>query len=81
MVPTILLGDQTDTPTHIWATTSTTTGTTKVMVMSATHAEVTDADSAEDTVTNTSVLLSVTTDIPSERDSVLVTITLTSETM
>lgn len=76
----ISLGDQTDTLTHTLRTIPSTTGTTRVMVTSATDVVVTDVDSAEDTVTDTPRPHGDTTVTTSRRDSVLVTPTPISVT-
>merc|ERR1719384_2844143 len=73
-------GDQMDSRTHTPITMTTTTGTTREMVSSATDVEVTDVSSAVDMDINTETPLSETTDIPSRLDSELVTPTLTLET-
>lgn len=73
-------GDQMDLKTHILRTIPSTTGTTKVMDISAMDVVVTDVDSAEDTVTDTPRLLGDTTVTTSRRDSVSVTTTPTSVT-
>jgi len=76
----ISLGDQTDTQTPLLPKTIATTGTTRVMVMFATLAEVTDADSAEDMDINTLAPNSENTDTLSRRLTELVTDTHTSVT-
>jgi hypothetical protein len=80
MVLMISLGDQMDIVTHTLITIPSTTGMTKVMDISAMDVVVTDADSAEDTVTDTPRLLGDTTVTTSRRDSVSVTTTPTSVT-
>merc|ERR1712048_1131026 len=74
------LGDQTDSETQSPTRTPPTTGTTRVMDISATPAEVTDATFAVDTDTSTPTLSGATTDTTSRRDSVLDITTPTSVT-
>merc|ERR1712046_71487 len=72
------LGDQTDSETQPLLRTLPTTGTTRVMVISATHAVVTDATFAVDTDTSTLTPSGDSTDTTSRVDSVLDITTHTS---